>query len=897
MNKQKPSISRIVTVIAAALLFIALTATTSQGQTVTTLDMFTGNTAGVYGDLLVSLLPDGTLQPVPADTPNVTGQGTTLATSNAVNYYLIHNTWNNHPNPATAGLPDNGRLTSRSYGPLQFTYGASSGNTNAAAVMQDSTYAFDLVPAQQAKYSILAFATWLPYGQKTADIVLTYGDSSQTTVSGFVFGSGNATQETLQSGLDRWDGGLAPDSSELYIGGANNSLYLYSLSIDSTKTLQSISITAAGEVEIFDIFAVFYATIPAPVIDGNPSNATAYFPGGMANFSVLAHGPDLQYQWTKNGAIIADATVSAFSFAPVLADNNAQIAVKVSNGGGSVTSSPPAVLTVIQMAWTGHGVSVNFRGGGPALQPTDAAGVLPLTDWNNSPAGSGTFTLYPLFDSTGNPTPISLTSGFPDNYNSGGPQGTADENMMYGIVKTWPNGNSTGILSLSNLVAGSYDLYLYFDINQTLSCTATFSVGDTTDYVGIPLGTSFTGIYMQCAPSADPNSPSYGNYLVFPSVSPDANGAITITAQQVSGAAALAGLQLVVAGTTVAPTITAPPTDQTAYYPPGTATFVVGASGPGLQYQWKKNGTSILNATNQQLIYSAAPADNGATFAVVVYNSGGTNTSAGAKLTVVPTVWQGNPLSINFVGRNADALYPLAPTDVAGVIPVANWNNVGDGNVTAGAQFPLFDSVGNPTPVTLTYNAQDAWHSGATSDANHKMMYGFIKFDANGGDITLTNVPDGNYNVYVYSQSDNSRYVNLSIGGTTYYLGPSETDFPGTFTQCSNTDGTYAPGNYVEFTGVQPVDGAITIIGAIGNGATDANAGVAGVQLVPAVWQPPLTLSIVNNNGSVVITYTGVLESCATVNGTCTDVTGASGGSYTVPMGATPMKFYRARSN
>jgi hypothetical protein len=70
-----------------------------------------------------------------------------------------------------------------------------------------------------------------------------------------------------------------------------------------------------------------------------------------------------------------------------------------------------------------------------------------------------------------------------------------------------------------------------------------------------------------------------------------------------------------------------------------TATFTVMAAGTApLTYQWQKNGAAVSGATGASYTTPAeAVADNGATFAVVVTNSGGSVTSANATLTVTAT--------------------------------------------------------------------------------------------------------------------------------------------------------------------------------------------------------------------------------------------------------------------
>ena len=83
-----------------------------------------------------------------------------------------------------------------------------------------------------------------------------------------------------------------------------------------------------------------------------------------------------------------------------------------------------------------------------------------------------------------------------------------------------------------------------------------------------------------------------------------------------------------------APTITTQPANQTVTAGQ-TATFSVVASGTGLSYQWRKNGTNISGATSSSYTTPAtATTDSGSTFSVVVSNAGGSVTSNNATLTV-----------------------------------------------------------------------------------------------------------------------------------------------------------------------------------------------------------------------------------------------------------------------
>ncbi len=87
-----------------------------------------------------------------------------------------------------------------------------------------------------------------------------------------------------------------------------------------------------------------------------------------------------------------------------------------------------------------------------------------------------------------------------------------------------------------------------------------------------------------------------------------------------------------------APAITTQPVAQTVDYGQN-ATFTVAATGtPVISYQWKKNGSSIPNATTATLALNNVQPSDASTYTVSVQNNLGSVTSAGAALTVQTTV-------------------------------------------------------------------------------------------------------------------------------------------------------------------------------------------------------------------------------------------------------------------
>ncbi|HWH72019.1 MAG TPA: hypothetical protein VNT26_21835, partial [Candidatus Sulfotelmatobacter sp.] len=85
----------------------------------------------------------------------------------------------------------------------------------------------------------------------------------------------------------------------------------------------------------------------APYFFHQPSGANV-FVGAYAYFGADARGTEpLAYQWRKNGAAIAEATAQTFIIYGVRTNDAGNYSVVVTNAFGAVTSTAPAVLTVM----------------------------------------------------------------------------------------------------------------------------------------------------------------------------------------------------------------------------------------------------------------------------------------------------------------------------------------------------------------------------------------------------------------------------------------------------------------------------------------------------------------------------------------------------------------------
>jgi hypothetical protein len=520
------------------------------------------------------------------------------------------------------------------------------------------------------------------------------------------------------------------------------------------------------------------------------------------------------------------------------------------------------------------------------LWPTNAAGVVVQTNWNNiycynwgnlpTPPANAVATSGPLLDDAGNFTAVQLIFSANDAWNSDGTDlDTPNDDLMKGILKEGYAVGATMTLIFTNLAAGAYDVYVYGAVNSG-PAELYVSVGGTTNYWTEPA--AFEDVpdggagFIQAA-STDPNNPAAGNYVLFTGVTA-VSGTITITATYDdqsgggSGELGIAGLQLVTSGSftpnTIPVAIVGQPGPELAA-PGSTATFLVWATGPFASYQWFKNGALIFGATSSG--YTTPPvslSDNGEKYKVTVNNNVNSVTSDEAVLTVTndPGTRVAS-IGANFLGSASvptEVLqWQLAPTDSAGVVPQDDWNNINfgggnlgntNGNLPAsgfvGISEPLLGSAGGLTAVQIQVNCDDAWNAdGPTNTPNDKLMKGVFKQDSGSMTLTFTNLVPAFYDVYVYGDVDTGpENLAASVGTTTnYWTEPGAYDDGTGFILAASSDpNNPAAGNYVVFTGVTPASGTITVTATVISGPTGL--GIAGVQIFSSAAFPTNTIPV-----------------------------------------------------
>jgi len=211
----------------------------------------------------------------------------------------------------------------------------------------------------------------------------------------------------------------------------------------------------------------------------------------------------------------------------------------------------------------------------------------------------------------------------------------------------------------------------------------------------------------------------------------------------------------------------------------------------------------------------------------------------------------------------------LAPSDAAGVVVQSNWNNI---STTAtgdrGISSILLEGTGILSAVQLEFIANDATNAGSLVDTpNDKLMMGILKEGYQVGAsmyLTFSHLVPAFYDVYVYGDVNGGpAELSVSVGGTAtnYWEEPaafadlSDPGGTGFILAASNEATNPAAGNYVQFTGVTPVSGTLTITATYddpsGGGGTEL--GIAGVQIVSSASFPSLA--------TLVPELTGALES------------------------------------
>jgi hypothetical protein len=447
------------------------------------------------------------------------------------------------------------------------------------------------------------------------------------------------------------------------------------------------------------------------------------------------------------------------------------------------------------------------------LAPTDAAGILvagalPVTNWNDllvtdaSDLSTSENVTWPIAqDSAGTSlSGVTLTpAGFNDGWYSGGNEcangrlleafwklNLGDANAGAGVDA---GGNTYVTLTVSNLPASKYDVYVYVNDNNgnywgNIEANSVVAVGATVD------GAGFNGADNDpCSLSPQLHSATgYGNdanYVAMPAVATTAGGVVTITVvSQGGGDFGVSGIELVPTGTmiTTGPPITASPTESPSYASigvvAGTAVTLGGAAvgAMPITYQWQTDGgsgatpTNIPAATGTNLVVNTTGLAVGTNvFDFTASNSVAIVTSAVVNIVVVAPLIGAPAISVQFVG-GGNGYQTLIPSQTAGVVPEQFWNL--DNEASGGTESNLVDSTGITTGASVTASYANGQYGSAddTSNADGILMSGGF-WSGGGYTVNVTGVPYALYNVYLYMLNDDNpnRRYGFTLGFQTYW--------------------------------------------------------------------------------------------------------------------------------
>lgn len=234
-------------------------------------------------------------------------------------------------------------------------------------------------------------------------------------------------------------------------------------------------------------------------------------------------------------------------------------------------------------------------------------------------------------------------------------------------------------------------------------------------------------------------------------------------------------------------------------------------------------------------------------------------------ITLLACAAQATVISVNFNHTNTPN---LAPTDVAGVEAVANWNNIQSGSQSGSSTTgSLMDDAGAGTGTSITYFNR-FWQDGASSatpDLSLNSGYTNTGVDANDlMSITgLGSAFTGNgYDVILYMSGTDGMGLNTAAefganvdGGTDQWIRAMRRNpVDGTFT--SDTFATEAlaqssstESNYIRFSGLTGANFTLNILKDPDTTANWGRAAVKGIQIVSTPIPEPSTVMLLGLSG------------------------------------------------
>ena len=341
------------------------------------------------------------------------------------------------------------------------------------------------------------------------------------------------------------------------------------------------------------------AIILAPAITIQPKGAATNV-GATVSFSVVASGTaPLNYQWYDNGSPISGATLNAYTISGVFTSDSGTYNVRVSNGAGTATSSN-AVLAVGNLpALTLQPASLIVTQGQTASFSASASGDQPMYYfWRKNGANIAGATN----------TSFSIASAVPTN----------------AATYTFVASNSVGTaISTGALLTVYYPPTITVQpASQTVGVGSNFTVSVTAT------GNPALAYQWRTNGTAIPGATA-SSYTVTGAQATDAGIYDVIVSNLVSS---LTSSGAVVSVVYYPPTITAQPVGGNILAGNSYSLNATAVGTAPLSWQWRKNGTPILGANNNNYGFNPAQLTDAGLYDAVVTNMVGSVTSSVATI-------------------------------------------------------------------------------------------------------------------------------------------------------------------------------------------------------------------------------------------------------------------------
>ncbi len=365
--------------------------------------------------------------------------------------------------------------------------------------------------------------------------------------------------------------------------------------------------------------------VSQPVITQNPANAAVNV-GRPASFTIAATGGGLSYAWLRNGAVIAGAPNSpSYTIgATVAGDHDAHFSCRVTNLAGNATSTEATLTVYAVPVITQSPANQTVNVGQTATFSVIATGVGLAYQWQKNSVAIPGAPNAPMY------TTAATVAG--------------DNGSTYRVRVSNPAGNLFSSSATLSVVASP--------VITGQPTDRIVAAGSSVSFMVTATGLNLTYQWFRDLPTAGDDftlvggatSAMYG----FTAGAGDNGNRYRCTVTNSAGFMTSSAASLTVV---VAPVITLNPVSVQVNVGQA-ASFTVAATGGGLTYQWRRNGSPIQGAPNSPTypITATVAGDHGAQFACRVFNLANEATSTAALLTVVtaPSITQ-NPSNVSVV--------------------------------------------------------------------------------------------------------------------------------------------------------------------------------------------------------------------------------------------------------